>query len=94
MPNRSADRSPKSPSFRGRLNRCVTRKALPNFGSRNGPTELERGTPVAQLAPKLQALGADVQVSEFTSGTQAIVRTRDGWIGGADPRREGIVLGE
>ena len=68
--------------------------ALPNFGSRNGPTELERGTPVAQLAPKLQALGADVQVSEFTSGTQAIVRTRDGWIGGADPRREGIVLGE
>ena len=68
--------------------------ALPNFGSRNGPTELERDTPVARLAPKLQALGADVRVVEFTSGTQAIVRTRDGWIGGTDPRREGIVLGE
>ena len=68
--------------------------ALPNFGSRNGPTELERDTPVAQLAPKLQALGADVRVIELTSGTQAIVRTRDGWIGGADPRREGIVMGE
>ena len=68
--------------------------ALPNFGSRNGPTELERDTPVAQLAPKLQALGADVRVTEFTSGTQAIVRTRDGWIGGADPRREGIVSGK
>jgi gamma-glutamyltranspeptidase/glutathione hydrolase len=68
--------------------------ALPNFGSRNGPTELERDTPVARLAPKLQALGADVRVVELTSGAQAIVRTRDGWIGGADPRREGIVMGE
>jgi gamma-glutamyltranspeptidase/glutathione hydrolase len=67
--------------------------ALPNFGSRNGPTELERDTPVAQLATKLQALGAEVQVTEFTSGTQAIVRTRAGWIGGADPRREGVVTG-
>jgi gamma-glutamyltranspeptidase/glutathione hydrolase len=67
--------------------------ALPNFGSRNGPTELERDTPVAMLAPKLQALGADVRVADYTSGVQAIVRTRDGWIGGADPRREGQVLG-
>lgn len=66
---------------------------LPNFGSRNGPTELEKDTPVAALAPKLRALGADVRVTEFTSGTQAIVRTRDGWIGGTDPRREGLVLG-
>ena len=68
--------------------------ALPNFGSRNGPTELEKDTPVASLAPKLQALGADVSVIDFTSGLQAIVRTRNGWIGGADPRREGIVMGE
>lgn len=67
--------------------------ALPNFGSRNGPTELEAGTAVAALAPKLRALGADVVTIEMTSGTQAIVRTRDGWIGGADPRREGVVMG-
>jgi gamma-glutamyltranspeptidase len=25
---------------------------------------------------------------------QAIVRTKRGWIGGADPRREGVVKGE
>ena len=68
--------------------------ALPNFGSRNGPTELEADTDVANLAPKLRALGADVSVTELTSGAQAIVRTNNGWIGGADPRREGVVMGQ
>ncbi|MEO6565366.1 MAG: gamma-glutamyltransferase, partial [Casimicrobiaceae bacterium] len=67
--------------------------ALPNFGSRNGPVELEADTGVAALAPKLKALGAEVRTPVLTSGTQAIVRTRDGWIGGADPRREGVVVG-
>ncbi len=66
---------------------------LPNFGSRNGPTELEKDTPVAMLVPKLQALGSPVRVIDFTSGVQAIVRTRAGWRGGADPRREGLVMG-
>jgi gamma-glutamyltranspeptidase/glutathione hydrolase len=68
--------------------------ALPNFGSRNGPTELESNTAVAALAPKLRALGVAVQTPVMTSGTQAIVRTRSGWIGGADPRREGLVVGQ
>ncbi len=68
--------------------------ALPNFGSRNGPTELEKDTPVAVLEPKLKALGAEVRVIDFTSGVQAIVRTKTGWIGGADPRREGTVRGQ
>jgi gamma-glutamyltranspeptidase/glutathione hydrolase len=68
--------------------------ALPNFGSRNGPTELERGTPVAALEPKLKALGAPVRVLEQNSGLQAIQRSRTGWIGGTDPRREGVVRGE
>ena len=67
--------------------------ALGNFGSRNGPTELEAGTPVAALAPKLRAMGHDVRVGVETSGVQAIARTRSGWIGGADPRREGVVRG-
>ncbi len=68
--------------------------ALPNFGSRNGPTELEKDTPVAALAPKMQALGAQVWIANQTSGGQAIVRTKDGWMGGADPRREGVVRGD
>ncbi len=68
--------------------------ALPNFGSRNGPTELEMDTPVAALGPKLRALGAQVWIADQTSGIHAIVRTKDGWIGGADPRREGVVRGQ
>ena len=68
--------------------------ALPNFGSRNGPTELEAGTSAAALAPKLEALGHRTRVVEQPSGVHAIVRTRTGWIGGADPRREGTVRGD
>ncbi len=68
--------------------------ALPNFGSRNGPTELEKETAATALEPKLRALGHETRVIEQTSGLQAIVRTRDGWIGGADPRREGTVRGD
>jgi gamma-glutamyltranspeptidase/glutathione hydrolase len=66
---------------------------LPNFGSGNGPTELEANTSVAALAPKLRALGHEVSVMDHTSGLHAIVRTKRGWIGGADPRREGTVKG-
>jgi len=67
--------------------------ALPNFGSRNGPTELERGTSIVGLQEKLAALGHQVAVVDLTSGSQAIVRARNGWVGGADPRREGTVRG-
>jgi gamma-glutamyltranspeptidase / glutathione hydrolase len=67
---------------------------LPNFGSRNGPTELEADTFIVELAPKLSALGHDVNVVPQTSGAQTIVRRREGWVGGADPRREGLVLGD
>lgn len=68
--------------------------SLPNVGSRNGPTELEQGTASVSLEPKLQALGHETLVMEQTSGLALIVRTRDGWIGGADPRREGVVRGD
>jgi gamma-glutamyltranspeptidase/glutathione hydrolase len=71
-----------------------TAVALSNFGSRNGPTELESGTSVAGLAPKLAALGEQTRIDTQTSGTQAIVRTKAGWVGGADPRREGAVAGD
>jgi gamma-glutamyltranspeptidase/glutathione hydrolase len=68
--------------------------ALPHFGSRNGPTELERGTAVAALQPQLERLGHDVKVDDMTSGLSVILRTGDIWVGAADPRREGAARGE
>ena len=72
--------------------------ALPNFGSRNGPTELETGRVSAGLIEALQARGHDVQVMPQTSGLQGIQRRlRDGrpaWFGAADPRREGVAMGD
>jgi gamma-glutamyltranspeptidase/glutathione hydrolase len=68
--------------------------AFPNFGNRNGPTELERGTAAAGWAQPLRALGHEVRIIDMTSGVQAIERAPDGWIGGADPRREGMAKGD
>ncbi len=67
--------------------------ALPHFGSRNGPTEIERGTTYDSLAGALTAMGHDVQIADMTSGIHGIMRDKDGWQGGADPRREGIAKG-
>lgn len=67
---------------------------LPNFGSRNGPTELERGTPAASWEEQLKALGHEVRLIDMTSGVHAIRRMLGGWRGGADPRREGVAKGE
>jgi gamma-glutamyltranspeptidase/glutathione hydrolase len=68
--------------------------SLPNFGSRNGPTEIEAGRSSPALAEGLKARGHEVRVITQTSGLQAIQRTPTGWFGGADPRREGIVMGD
>lgn len=71
---------------------------LPNFGSRNGPTELEQGTRFEALKPALEKRGHSVVLLEFASGLHILERDVTsklrGWRGGADPRREGIVLGD
>nr|WP_281459543.1 gamma-glutamyltransferase [Pseudomonas sp. P13] len=72
---------------------------LPNFGSRNGPTELEQGQFSPTLIQALKNKGHAVSEIDMTSGTQAIVRVRDAQgktslAGGADPRREGQALGD
>jgi gamma-glutamyltranspeptidase/glutathione hydrolase len=67
---------------------------LPNFGSTNGPTLLEKDRFPAATVQALQARGHEVRELEMTSGLQAIQRTPTGWFGGADPRREGVVMGD
>jgi gamma-glutamyltranspeptidase/glutathione hydrolase len=66
---------------------------LPNFGSRNGPTEIEKGSALESTQAALKAMGHDVRAIDMTSGVQAIRRARGGWEGGADPRREGVARG-
>jgi gamma-glutamyltranspeptidase/glutathione hydrolase len=69
---------------------------LPNIGSRNGPTELEKGQVPQALDAQLAARGHMLQRIDMTSGTQGIMRicsaTSCIWEGGADPRREGKVI--
>ena len=68
--------------------------ALPNFVNRNGATILEADTAVAAIGPILEALGHEVEPREMTSGLHVIAVTPAGLLGGADPRREGVALGE
>jgi gamma-glutamyltranspeptidase/glutathione hydrolase len=42
----------------------------------------------------LRKLGHQVDLADQSSGLSAIVRDGPGWIGGADPRREGLVMGD
>ncbi|MET0268379.1 MAG: gamma-glutamyltransferase [Duganella sp.] len=72
--------------------------SLPNIGSRNGPTELEKGRVSAAVIAELKARGHTVREADQNSGLQGIERRmvngKAQWFGGADPRREGIVLGD
>jgi gamma-glutamyltranspeptidase/glutathione hydrolase len=68
--------------------------ALPRVLNLNGATELEEGTAVAAQADALRALGDEVQVRRHDGGLTGVRRTGDGWQGGADPRRDGVAIGE
>ncbi len=68
--------------------------ALPHVGSRNGPTELERGHAPPELVDDLRARGHEIMFSDMTSGLALIVRQGGRWVGAADPRREGMAAGE
>lgn len=85
----------------GVLNWDLTPQAainLPNFASLNGPTVLEEKRFPAATIDALKARGHEVREANLTSGLQAISRgtnqARPVWLGGADPRREGIVMGD
>ncbi len=71
---------------------------LPNFASLNGPTVLEEKRFPAATVDALKARGHEVREVNMTSGLQAITRGQAHgktlWMGGADPRREGIVMGD
>lgn len=66
---------------------------LPHVVNRNGATDVEDDAPQV-WADGLAALGHDVKRRNMNSGIHTIVIGPDGLTGGADKRREGLVLGE
>jgi len=71
---------------------------LPNFASLNGPTTLEENRFAPATVEALKARGHEVRETAMTSGLQAITRGQAHGapvlLGGADPRREGVVMGD
>ena len=67
---------------------------LPNFATLGGPALLEQGRFPRATVDALKARGHQVLEIALPSGLQTVQRTPDGWYGGADPRREGVVMGE
>jgi gamma-glutamyltranspeptidase/glutathione hydrolase len=68
--------------------------ALVNFGSTEDMLLLEPGAKWDELAASLAAMGHTVRRVPLTSGEHIIAVTPDGLEGGADPRREGVALGD
>ncbi len=68
--------------------------AVPRHVNLNGATRIEDGTMLVDLAPALAAMGHDVRIGDFDSGLNGIVRMGEFYEGGADPRREGVALGD
>jgi gamma-glutamyltranspeptidase/glutathione hydrolase len=69
--------------------------AMPHELNMNGPTLLEKSPNSDALAAQLTAMGHTVQVPQVEgSGLHGIEKTKNGYIGAADPRRDGIALGD
>jgi len=69
--------------------------SMPHFCNRNGPTDLESHHDAAALKTVLTELGHEVRVRNMNSGLHMIQLLPSGeLLGGADPRREGLALGE
>jgi len=78
--------------------------SMVDFGAANSPkTNVGGEHPVIDISDNgdhdplvqgLRALGHQVDIADQSSGLSAIVRAAPGWVGGADPRREGVVMGD
>ena len=68
--------------------------SAPHLVNRFGTFDIEAGTAAADLEGPLQEMGFETDLRDLTSGLHAIALTEEGLSGGADPRREGIALGD
>jgi gamma-glutamyltranspeptidase/glutathione hydrolase len=67
--------------------------SMPHLVNRFGTYDIEEGSDLVSLEAPLTELGYEVNIRGLNSGLHAIA-IGDGLQGGADPRREGIALGE
>lgn len=68
--------------------------SLPHLVNRFGTYDLEAGTSAEAMADDLNALGYEVKARDLNSGLHGIAIDAGGLTGGADPRREGVALGD
>jgi gamma-glutamyltranspeptidase/glutathione hydrolase len=68
--------------------------SMPHAVNRFGTFDLEKGTSLENMVEPLEALGYKVNLRGLNSGLHAISIAKGGLTGGADPRREGIALGQ
>jgi len=68
--------------------------ALVNFGATENTFLLEPGAPWDPLAEALAGKGHNVRRTDLTSGLHIVAVRPDGLEGGADPRRDGVALGD
>lgn len=67
---------------------------MPHALNRFGSFDLEVGTGAAELQTELEAIGFEVKVRGLNSGLHGIIIEDGLLMGGADPRREGVALGD
>ncbi|MEZ9233125.1 gamma-glutamyltransferase [Vibrio amylolyticus] len=67
---------------------------MPNMLNQFGSYDLEQGTQAERFKQPLEDMGFKVDIRDLNSGVHGVVFTDGKLIGGADPRREGIVLGD
>ncbi|MGQ8363801.1 gamma-glutamyltransferase [Glaciecola sp. 1036] len=68
--------------------------SAPRITNRNDYTALEKGRSIENLKASLEAKGHDVRIIDLNSGLHGIQLENGTLIGGADPRREGIAVGQ
>jgi len=68
--------------------------SMPHMLNRFGTYELEAGTAAEDFADDLEALGYKTKIGDQNSGLHGVAITDGGLLGGADPRREGVALGD
>ena len=68
--------------------------SIPHAVNRFGTFDLEKNTSLEKMVEPMEALGYKVKLRALNSGLHAISIAKDGLAGGADPRREGIALGQ